>query len=114
MIEYLVWKYKIKNWKRIRNTEHPIETSMPWFYWNSVANYTEEEQIQNHFDWIDERARYLESGNHRGHFNAPSWFRNLLNRKIRAGERAALDKVSKGDYDATFPILKKDANWLWF
>lgn len=107
--------YRIKNWKRIRNTEHPFETFCPYSYFGMREDlYGYDKQVENHFKYITERARYLETGNHRGHYNAPSWFRNIFNRKIRAGERAAMDKVFKGDYDALFPVFKKDANWTWF
>ena len=113
--------FRVKYWKRIRNTEHPYRTYCPYSsltentgYWDNgrFFSYEAEAQIRRNFEWIDKRARNMESGTHK--FNhAASWFRRQLNTDLRAAERAALNKVRHGDYDAMFPLFKKDANWLW-
>ena len=114
--------FRNKYWKRIRNTEHPFETFCPYDrygnegYWVKSQYYSNDtqEQITRHFEWIDQRARALESGTHKRIFNASSWFRRQRNSELRAEERAALNKVRLGDYEAQFPVFKKDANWLYF
>lgn len=113
--------FRIKYWKRIRNTEHPYRTNFPYTslteengYWHKgrFFSYAAEAQIKRNFEWIDKLARYMESGTHK-FGNAPAWFRRQLNTNLRAEQRTALSKVRHGDYDAMFPVFKKDANWLW-
>jgi hypothetical protein len=112
--------FRVKHWKRIRNAEHPYRTFSPYdrfgnrgyWYKGRFYSYDAEAQIKRHFEWIDKRARYMESGTHK-HGNAAAWFRRQLNTELRAEQRAALNKVRHGDYDALFPVFKKDANWLW-
>ena len=113
--------YRVKHWKRIRNTEHPFETFCPYDRYGNEGYYIKsrfysndtQEQINRHFEWINERARYLENGTHKC-INASSWFRRQRNSELRAEERAALNKVRLGDYEAQFPLFKKDANWIYF
>ena len=104
--------YRIKHWKRIRNTEHPYETYCPYDHPSYRTDIME--QINRHFQWIDERARALENGSHKRLFHSPAWFRNSLNGVLRSRQKHALEKVRHGDYDAEFPIFKRDADWLWF
>lgn len=87
---------------------------MPWFYYNTQANYTAEEQIKNHFERIAEQARAMESGHHRSFFHAPKHYRQGLWKERKAKERAAMDRIRQGDYDAEMPKFKRDADWQWF
>ena len=103
-----------KAWHSVRNRNHPFETMMPWFYYNSKANYTFEEQVKNHFEWIDEQARAVESGHHRSFFHAPKHYRQDLWKERKAQERVILARIRQGDYDVEMPKFKKDADWLWF
>lgn len=107
--------FRSKNWKRVRNTEHPYETSMPWAYYNSHRKYTTEEQVKWHFDSINMRARALEKGS-RGMWlsNVPSGYRRGLNKIKKAKERSVLVKINQGDYEAEFPRFYNDAHWLYW
>jgi len=113
--------YRVKHWKRIRNTEHPYRTFCPFDsfgnnrgYWHKgkFHSYDADSQIRRNFEWIDQRARFLESGTHKK-LNASSWVRHQCNAKFRAEQRVAIGKAIQGDYDAMFPIHKRCANWLW-
>ena len=109
--------YRNKHWKRIRAKEHPFETLTPYYlgnggYWS--GDWTFEKQVKRHFEWITEQAWAIENGTHRGMFHATSGFRRILNKQRKARERAALNKIRNGDYDAELPIFKKDADWLYF
>lgn len=108
--------FRLKNWKRIRNTEHPYETTMPWFYYNKFSNYLTEKQIEDNFDWITKRARALEKGAKRGMWlmNVPSSYRRELNKIKKARERNILAKINRGNYELEFPIFKKDAHYLFW
>lgn len=105
--------FRNKHWKRIRNQSHPFETYMPWFFYYVGANYTTEQQIKDHFDWITKQARQIESGNRHG-LHAPKDFRKGLNARRKAKERQILNRIRLGDYDAEMPTFKRDADWLWF
>lgn len=113
--------YRVKHWKRIRNTEHPYRTFCPYNYFGmdvgswyngKFHSYDANSQIIRNFEEIDQRARILESGTHKK-FNPSSWVRRQCNNELRASQRAALSKVRHGDYDAMFPVYKRCANWLW-
>jgi hypothetical protein len=108
--------FRIKNWKRIRNTKHPFETHYCWIKlysdeWIQMSSY--EEQVKRHFDWIDIEAWGLESGAN-VFYNSPAGFRRMLNKCRKASERKAMAKIRQGDYEVEMPHLKKDANWLYF
>lgn len=106
--------FRIKYWKRIRATEHPFETFMPWFRWNSEMIYSAEEQVKNHFDWIDKQARHLESGKVFSMNSAPANFRRTIVRINKAKERQAMQKINNGDYDTEVPLFKQDAAWEYW
>jgi len=106
--------FRLKNWKRIRNTEHPFETDMPWFFYNSTECYSAEKQIANHFERITNHARGLESGfNHvaLNYKNAPSDYRRRCNARDKAKVRAAMQKINNGQYETELPVFKQDAGW---
>ena len=106
--------YCSKHWNRIRIKSHPFETMMPWFYYSSQTYYPTEEQIANHFDWIDKQARALESGHHLGLFHAPKDYRKMINRGRSAKVKHIMDLYRLGDYDAEIPKFKNDADWDYF
>jgi hypothetical protein len=110
--------FRVKYWKRIRNTEHPYRTFCPYssltentghWYNGRFFSYEAEAQIERNFEWIDKRARYMDSGSHKT-INVHTWTRRQANRELRAEQRAALSKVRHGDYDAIFPPCK---HLLW-
>ena len=107
--------FKIKYWKRIRNKSHPFRTTTPTWRWSNDY-YSSEKQTEDHFKYINEKARMLESGNHSGRFHATSQFKRVLNDKFKAEERAAMNKLrNSGDYENyEFPVNIKDADWLYF
>ena len=116
--------YRVKHWKRIRNTEHPYRTFCQYNrfgldvgYWHNgkFHSYDADAQIRRNFEWIDQQARYLESGTHKK-LNASSWVRRQCNSDFRAQERAALNRVRQGDEDALFPVNKRRSCslfWYW-
>ena len=104
--------FRNKHWNSIRSIEHPYRTYFPYFYGRMMSSY--EEQVKWHFEEIQEKAKSLESGCHSGRYNSTSSFRRVLNQEHKARERAALNKVRQGNYDASFPIFKKNANWYYF
>jgi len=103
-----------KYWHSVRRRSQPYETYMPWFSYYPEGNYTAEEQIKNHFEWIDEQARAMESGHHRSFFHAPKHYRQTLWKQRKAKERAIMARVRGGDHELEFPTFKRDADWLWF
>jgi len=107
--------FRIKNWKRIRNTKHPFETYCPYGYFTGQYNIRDivEEQIKRHFEWIDIEARGLESGAN-VFYNSPAGFRRMLNTQRKAAEREAMAKIRQGDYEIEIPYFKKDANYRYF
>jgi hypothetical protein len=112
-------RFRIKNWKKIRNTEHPFNTTMPWFCWGYPDKgenlWSTESQIQWNFEWIERGARRLESGSHKGSMNsAPAHYRRTLNAKRKAAENHTLQKIRNGDYDADMPTFRNDAAWLYW
>ena len=107
--------FRQKAWNRIRAKEQPYETFMPYdFYGNTLPEWSSEEQVKRHFKWIDEQARAIDKGTHRGMFHAPKHYRKILNADRKAQEKQAMDRVRRGDYDAEFPVWKRDADWQWF
>jgi hypothetical protein len=105
--------YRSKHWKRVRAKEHPHETYCHWLFPNSTI-WNVEKQIKDNFENIDEQARRIENGSHRSFEHAPSYYRRKLNRKRKAKERNALNKIKNGNYDVEIPVFRKDANWLYF
>lgn len=109
--------FRIKNWKRIRNMEHPYETTCPYYYSGNKYIYTPsfsyENQVKWHFEIIQRKAWALDSGANR-FMNAPAIFRRILNRQYKAKEKNAIAKIRQGDYEVEVPHFKKDANWLYF
>ncbi len=105
--------FHIKNWKRIRNQEHPFQTCMPYGLGQYLEDWDVDSQIKRNFESIDRNVRALESG-YRGWFNAPSNYRRMLNKCRKSAEREAMAKIRQGDYEVEVPIFKKDANWLYF
>lgn len=107
--------FRIKNWKRIRNTEHPFQTFYPYMWGEYILRWDHESQVKDHFEWITNNARMLESGGRRGSMkNAPAYFRRTINRQRKAQERHVLGKIRNGDYDAEIPTFKNDAAWLYW
>jgi hypothetical protein len=111
--------HRAKHWQRIRTQSHPYETFCPYeihwaphSYWE--RRWDTEEQIKNHFEWIDQQARAIENGTHKRLFHAPKHFRQDIWRSRKAQDRAALNRVRNGDHDSNFPNWKKDADWDWF
>ena len=110
-------RFRIKNWKRIRNTKHPFETYCPYDYflgeYRCNPRYSYEEQIKSNFEDIDNAARALEQGK-RVYFNAHADYRRNINRRRKSKERHALIKINMGEYDVEIPRFKKNANWEYF
>jgi len=110
--------FRTKYWNRIRSIEHPYETYMPctlWGYPTTDAQYDSyERQVNRHFEWIDTRARALESGSHKGMFHATSEFRRIISKQLQAKEAVAMQKIRGGNYDVEFPVYKKDVDWFYF
>jgi len=107
--------FRIKYWKRVKTEEHPYETSNPY----SISGHlwrTEEEQVKRNFEDIAKKARAMENGTHKQWlvWNASSEYRRLLNRKVKARERAAMQKLLKGNEEVEFPKHLKDATWHYF
>lgn len=106
--------FREKNWERIRNTQHPFETSCPYNYlfgeYNSIPRYSYEAQVKRHFEWITTQARGLESGAD-VFLNAPAWYRRMLNVKRKAKERSVMFKINQGYYEMEVPHFKKDSTW---
>jgi hypothetical protein len=108
--------YREKHYKTIRNREHPFETychspNHPWNFFNKDL----EKQIEENFKWIHIKARALENGNKKGFFNAPKDFRKeIADVGKRAARKEFVRKMANWDDSAIEPIIKKDANWLWF
>ena len=110
--------FREKSWKRVRNTEHPYQTCMPFLMGGSYkpGYWSFENQVKWHFNWIDKRARALEKGSRRGMWlsNVPSGYRRGLNRIRKAKERDVMAKIRQGDYEAEFPRFYHDAHWLYW
>lgn len=104
-------RFRSKAWKRIRSTEQPYKTHCP--YLNGYTTWTFDEQVKNHFDWIAERARGMDTG-HRLFFHSPKHFRQTLWKRRKAQERLAMNKINHGDYEADIPTFRRDADWEWF
>jgi hypothetical protein len=109
--------FRIKNWKRIRNTEHPFETYCPYQYvfgeYRIYPHNVYDAQVKRHFERIDIKAWALESG--AGVFyNSPAGFRRILNKSRKAAVQNAMAKIRQGDYEVEMPHFKKDVNWLYF
>lgn len=79
-----------------------------------IRGWTFEEQVRDHFEWIDKRARAMENGTHKRWHHAPKHFRQTLWQERKAQERSVMAKINQGDYDLELPTYKKDADWLWF
>jgi hypothetical protein len=104
-----------KYWNRIRSKSHPYETYMPYSFYGSISpGNSTEDQIKDHFEWIDEKARKMDIGNHPGFFHAPKDYRHAIDRRKKAQVRNALQKINLGDYDTIIPTHKRDADWLYF
>lgn len=104
-----------KYWNSIRSKEHPYETYMPYGYYGYITpGCSEEEQVKSNFEWIDKKARMMDSGNHPGFFHAPKDYRHAIDRRKKAQVRNAMHKINLGDYDAIVPNFKRDADWLYF
>jgi hypothetical protein len=109
--------FQKKQWKRIRNQSRPFETVMPIDNWNPDYlswHWSTDDQIQSHFEWIEQQARAIENGTHKHWHSAPKHFRKTLNGHRKARVNHVLNKVRRGDYESEFPTFKNDANWQWF
>lgn len=104
--------FRNKHWKRVRATELPHRTFMPYNHesWDSSA----EAQVIYHFEFIEKRARVIENGSNCSWNHAPKHFRQMLNRSRKAKVNAVMSKVRNGDYEVEFPTFKRDADWLYF
>jgi len=103
--------FRLKHWKRIRSQSHPFETMCSNPEYCHIWSY--EKQVKDHFEWIIQQARALETGQP-CFMNSPSGFRRLLNKKRKAQERNVMAKIRQGDYDAEIPKWKNDAAWLYW
>ena len=100
-------------WKRVRSKEHPYRTFCPCksHYWICSWRY-HEEQVRDHFKWIDEQTRYIVHGSHRCSFeSSPSHWRRKINRRRKAKERNIMAKIRQGDYELDVPKFKRGAAW---
>lgn len=104
-------------WNRVCAKEQPYKTHMPCNTYNPeyVAwILTTEQQVENHFSYIEKTVRAIDKGSHRAWAHAPASFRKFLNRGRKALERKALAKIQQGDYEVEVPTFKNDADWLYF
>lgn len=101
-----------KQWRRIRAKEQPFKTFCPYSAYTG-RGYSSERQVEDHFKWITQQARALETGQP-CFMNSPAFFRRLLNRQRKSRERTAMAKIRQGDYDAEFPTFRKDADFLYW
>jgi hypothetical protein len=106
-------RFRCKAWNRIRRKSQPYETVMPWS-WLGVTTYTVEEQLKNHFEWIEKQARAIDSGTRKHWNHASPSFRRELNKQRKAKERSVLERINNGNYELEFPAFKRDADWLYF
>jgi len=84
------------------------------YHFLGCPNWTFEEQVQSHFEWIEQQARVIDKGTHKTWKNAPSTFRRVINKQRKAIERHAIARIRNGDYEYEVPTFKRDANWLYF
>lgn len=106
--------FRNKHWNRIRRKSHPFDTYNPYGLYSSHMTSPVEEQIRRNFEWIEQQARALESGNSGGLFHATSGFRRMLNSMRKAQERTAMARIRNGNYDTEMPKFKNDADWFYF
>lgn len=105
--------FRIKHWKRVRAEEHPFKTLCPYLGW--LIEFIAEEQIRRNFEAITQLARRIENGSRIVSMrSAPKAYRQSLNSRRKAKERAALAKVNNGRDDIEFPKFKRDAAWLYW
>jgi hypothetical protein len=86
---------------------------MPYHFLGS-PNWTFEEQVKNHFEWIDQQARAIDNGTRKHWNHASAGFRRQINKERKAQERHAMAKIRNGDYEVEVPKFKRDADWLYF
>jgi hypothetical protein len=106
-------RFRCKAWNRIRRQSCPFETITPWC-WLGVITYTYEEQVKNHFEWIEKQARAIDRGTRKHWNHASASFRRELNKQRKAKERSALARINNGNYELELPTFKRDADWLYF
>ncbi len=90
----------------------------PFWGFGFVKRWDPEEQLKEHQKHIDEWwVRGILNGKRSGHYHAPKWYKNQIEKRERRQVKKVIDKMIQ-DIDNvdsyTIPNFKQDADWDWF